>query len=270
MTSESPFATPSAQPSGVPSSQPSSPPSSQPSYQPSNQPSALPSKNPSEKPSMSSAPSSQPSESPSTSTHPSSSPSIKPTTIPSSSSQPSGAPSSRPSENRVTVANVLAEIRAVEHFGCLNDDVSWRVFDGTTDEYECERNDLETATQLAFSQIFYELKSIPKALRVYSASSSKDSDPIKYRLEGRLSNSDPLDQGWVVISEGTLPWSDNFERNPSGLTIESTFNQGDTRRHYTQVEFYDYQEVYQAYLLTFESPRDPQQSHLRIGEVEIP
>ena len=78
------------------------------------------------------------------------------------------------------------------------------------------------------------------------------------------------DQGWQEISSGILPWISSESRNPVGLAISSTHNNGDNSLNFVEVKFYDNAEPYYEYKLSFPELRSRSASQLQFAEIELP
>lgn len=122
--------------------------------------------------------------------------------------------------------------------------------------------------------------SIVTGMRVYAASTIDDSSyniPISYTIEGRNNGA----SYWEVISNASFDKSgiNNNEqessppgRNPNGVAIHSSFEQGDSRLTYEEAIFDGNTESYEEYRVTFPRMRGhpPNDTFaLRIGELEL-
>lgn len=75
---------------------------------------------------------------------------------------------------------------------------------------------------------------------------------------------------WNLISQRNLPWVSDFDRNPNGVHISSTYGNGDDARYYMDVKFYDNTTPYYEYRVSFPELRNPDSLVLQISEVELP
>ncbi|KAL7539583.1 hypothetical protein ACHAXR_009408 [Thalassiosira sp. AJA248-18] len=201
------------------------------------------------------------------------SPTKGPTTPPTRS--PSLSPSVNPTANPTTelpddgvlVTNILGGSTAT-NFGCVNLLWGqWKSTDGTTTKYWCNRTGMHSqATGLIFSPDHGQL-TIPKALRLYTANSCKNCDPISYMLEGRVDST----ADWVEIDSSELPGiTDGPDRNDQYLQINSSYASGDPNLTYTPtIHFHSHGEAYLEYKLTL-VPKNPTANSLQFAEIEIP
>lgn len=79
-----------------------------------------------------------------------------------------------------------------------------------------------------------------------------------------------LAKAWTDIAEGHLPWISGFDRNPLGLEIFSTYDQGDKDFHYMDVVFYDNDSIFMDYKISFPELRDQDSMSLQLAELELP
>ena len=75
---------------------------------------------------------------------------------------------------------------------------------------------------------------------------------------------------WTDIAEGHLPWISEFDRNPLGLGIDSTYENGDENHYYMEVVLYDNNSTYMDYRISFPELRDPDSLSLQFAEIELP
>lgn len=48
-----------------------------------------------------------------------------------------------------------------------------------------------------------------------------------------------VDDNWLLISKGSLPWISEFDRNPTGVEIVSTYESGDSEKYFMEVTLHD-------------------------------
>lgn len=118
-------------------------------------------------------------------------------------------------------------------------------------------------------------KSVGKKLRVYANTNCTECNPVKYKVVGSTSTSFDASMHSrmlqeFVIAEGTLPWIDNEDipKNPLNTVIKSTYESGDNKLIYTEVEFLDNELVFETYLISFNENRGAN-TPLIVGEVEL-
>jgi hypothetical protein len=75
---------------------------------------------------------------------------------------------------------------------------------------------------------------------------------------------------WTDIAEGHLPWISDYDRNPLGLGIFSTYESGDDDHYFMEVTFYDNNSTYMDYRISFPELRDPHSLSLQFAEIELP
>ena len=155
-------------------------------------------------------------------------PSQSPSTT--SSSEPSTQPSAYRGE---PTHNIVGSDSYLISDGCSSSSLEDMIFDGSTDEFVCERA-LNSTFQII---VWPKLKnpSIVEKLRVYADHNCSQCDPVDYVIEGREGDSDD----WTVISSGDLPWVDEVPlRNEEGISIDnSTYEHGDESLSFTEVIF---------------------------------
>jgi hypothetical protein len=120
-----------------------------------------------------------------------------------------------------------------------------------------------------------EKKSVSKKLRVYANTNCAECNPVKYKVVGSTSSSFDASMHSrmlkeFVIAEGTLPWIDDEDvrKNPNNTLIESTYESGDNKLIYTEVDFLDNELVFEKYLISFDENRGAN-TPLIVGEVEL-
>ena len=79
-------------------------------------------------------------------------------------------------------------------------------------------------------------------------------------------------QGWTLIQEGHLPWVSERDRNAvgTGIGIESSYENGDIGKYYSEVKFYENTATYYEYKVLFPATSDPNSLTLQFSEIEIP
>jgi hypothetical protein len=88
-----------------------------------------------------------------------------------------------------------------------------------------------------------------------------------YVSEGTL---DGTDVDWTTIEEDDLPWISQYDRNPVGIGISSTYENGDTDKNYREVKFFDNTTPYYEYKISFPELKNPESLELQFAEVELP
>jgi hypothetical protein len=78
------------------------------------------------------------------------------------------------------------------------------------------------------------------------------------------------DSDWDLISEGDLPWTSEYDRNPTGVTISSTNEGGDPNKYFTEVLFYQSTTPYYQYKILFPETRDPDSMRVQFSQIEMP
>lgn len=78
------------------------------------------------------------------------------------------------------------------------------------------------------------------------------------------------DEGWEQISSGNLPWISEFDRNPSGVQIHSTYESGDANRYFMEAKFYESTTPYYEYKISFLEMREPASTMVQFSELELP
>jgi hypothetical protein len=134
-------------------------------------------------------------------------------------------------------------------------------------------------TGIVFSRpVDDERLSIPKGIRVYTANSCKNCDPLYYILEGSM-NATTTNQWiastdqWIEIDKGEFPFIlEGLSRNPQGLPINSTHKNADPNLFSTEVHFNSHKTTYLEYRLTFEPRAHSNNTHqnVQLAEIEIP
>mmetsp|Transcript_27403 Transcript_27403/g.44964 ORF Transcript_27403/g.44964 Transcript_27403/m.44964 type:complete len:165 (+) Transcript_27403:2-496(+) len=81
---------------------------------------------------------------------------------------------------------------------------------------------------------------------------------------------DTADDSWTLIKEGDLPWISEFDRNPLGVAVSSTYENGDENLYHMEVKFYDNTMPYQEYQIRFPELRNPDSLQLQFSEIELP
>jgi len=81
---------------------------------------------------------------------------------------------------------------------------------------------------------------------------------------------DTADDSWTLIKEGDLPWISEFDRNPLGVGISSTYENGDDNKYYMEVKFYGNTIPYYEYQIRFLELRNPEYLQLQFSEIELP
>jgi hypothetical protein len=111
--------------------------------------------------------------------------------------------------------------------------------------------------------------SIVTKLRVYANTVCEGCDPITYKVVGIASSSYLRRLEETTLQEGNLPWINekNVTRNPTNVTIVSTFQNPDKSLSYTQVVFAN-DKSFTEYAVTFDTNREAG-TDLIVGEVEL-
>ena len=115
-----------------------------------------------------------------------------------------------------------------------------------------------------FCQIWSFFLSIPFAF-TSSLPNSPNCDGTVYDLKGRIDANSP----WVDIGSGDLPWKDTaYGRNGWPITINSSYESGDTNLNYAEMFFPTNGDQFLEYRLVFTATRNPD-SYLQLGEAEL-
>ncbi|KAL7554934.1 hypothetical protein ACHAWF_018496 [Thalassiosira exigua] len=78
------------------------------------------------------------------------------------------------------------------------------------------------------------------------------------------------DLDWTLISQGSLPWISEFDRNPSGVAISSTYESGDPDKYFMEVNFHENTTPYYEYRFVFLETRNPDSTMTQFSELELP
>lgn len=68
---------------------------------------------------------------------------------------------------------------------------------------------------------------------IYMQPCDEAQNPMFYFTDGSFDGT--ADVGWTLISEGNLPWLSEFDRNPQGLAISSTYESGDGEKNAVEI-----------------------------------
>ncbi len=107
--------------------------------------------------------------------------------------------------------------------------------------------------------------SIVHGMRLYTSNTATNADPATYVLEGRSKPDGP----WELIGAGDLDMSIT-SRNNRGFPIESTYESADNNYTHWEVSFANNTKAYWDYKISLPTMRNPTQSTLQFGEVELP
>ncbi|KAK1734850.1 hypothetical protein QTG54_014310 [Skeletonema marinoi] len=167
-------------------------------------------------------------------------------------------------EDGVFVNSVLDEDSVLSIEGCNSWSRAHAAMDRNTEKFVCDREGIQNIpASVVFSPPRSQLSIVHK-LRMYTASSSANSDPASFILEGRVKP----DAEWEIISSGDLDLP--LDRNGRGKPLGSTYESGDTNRHYIEVSLSSNTKAYWDYKLSIPATRDPIRSDLQFAEVELP
>lgn len=75
---------------------------------------------------------------------------------------------------------------------------------------------------------------------------------------------------WTLISEGSLPWIPDDRRNPVGVQLLSTYEEGDPSKFFAEVRLYNSTTPYDEYKILFPETRDPESPMIEFAELELP
>lgn len=78
------------------------------------------------------------------------------------------------------------------------------------------------------------------------------------------------EEGWDLIEEGVLSWISSFDRNPLGVAISSSYEDGDTSKYFMEKKFYKNTTPYYEYMIQFTETRDPDSNGVQFAEIELP
>ena len=166
------------------------------------------------------------------------------------------------------VASILDKGSTISSFGCRDPThkETIRAIDQTTEKFFCERTSLHSTAGIIASPST-KMSTIAKGLRLYTHNNCPACDVVSYIIEGRIND----ESGWVMISEGDLPWTDNaLPRNEWGDDVISTFEGGDVKLHFIEVRFPENNKAFLEYKVSFTSIRDPKSKFIQFGEMEVP
>ncbi len=86
-------------------------------------------------------------------------------------------------------------------------------------------------------------------------------------LQFVISTSNPE---WTLISAGSFPWISEYQRNPDGVQMLSTYDEGDTSKYFSEVRLYSSTTPYDEYMILFPETRDPEATMIEFAELELP
>lgn len=254
LTTTSPTSSPTASQTDTPSASPFASPSVSPSFS-SDKPSTSPTLNPSVAPSMNSDTlTGSPSVVPTLTT---TSPNTNPPVI-----SPVAEP---PTSLELQVTNVISmsSIHIENTKGVKY--ICSEAVDGQTSDCSINRNGFTSKSLAGFIATPPENeRSIVKKLRVYKNKDCYNCDPRSFKLSGRKSASDP----WTVIAEGSLTL-DSGRNKHLGVSINSSFESGDTALKFIEVQIQNDEEYWQ-YEVIFPLIKDNGVRDVRFSEVELP
>lgn len=75
---------------------------------------------------------------------------------------------------------------------------------------------------------------------------------------------------WTFISEGSIPWISEFDRNPLGVGISSNYEDGDEHKFFMEVKFYESKTPFFQYQIYFPEVRDSDHTSIQFAELELP
>jgi len=81
---------------------------------------------------------------------------------------------------------------------------------------------------------------------------------------------DTIENSWTLIQQGDLPWISEFDRNPLGVAVSSTYENGDENFYHMEVKFFANTMPYQEYEIRFPELRNPDSLQLQFSEIELP
>jgi len=197
---------------------------------------------------------------------PSVSPSVPPTAYPTH--PPTPSPTAAVADNAQAVNTILYP-GSVESSGCSRTVRAGSAIAPTTEKFFCDHLDMPTqdgiwVDSLTFSPAHGKL-SVAKDLRLYTHNNCANCDCVDYLLEGRVDAS----SAWEEIGSGDFPWRDQaICRNSRGITINSTFESGDSDLCYDSVGFPSHSTPYLDYKYTCRRTRKNHRYH-QVGRIEL-
>lgn len=78
------------------------------------------------------------------------------------------------------------------------------------------------------------------------------------------------EEGFTLIKEGRLPWISQFDRNPLGVQLSSSYENGDTAKYFMEVKLFENTSPFYEYIIRFPQLRDPDSMILQFSEIELP
>ena len=148
--------------------------------------------------------------------------------------------------------------------------VNKRILDQTTEKWYCGGRAGTEYPGLIVSPSHGKM-SIAKKLRIYTHNNCPNCDAVAFILSGRVDSSSV----WVEIDSGDLPWryESAYSRNSRGLLIDaSTYESGDSRRTFTEVNMTSNNVAYLEYKVQFTQVRggDGELGTVQTSEIELP
>jgi len=148
--------------------------------------------------------------------------------------------------------------------------VNKRILDQTTEKWYCGGRAGTEYPGLIVSPSHGKM-SIAKKLRIYTHNNCPNCDAVAFILSGRVDSNSV----WVEIDSGDLPWryESAYSRNSRGLLIDaSTYESGDTRRTFTEVDMTSNNVAYLEYKVQFTQVRggDGELGKVQTSEIELP
>lgn len=174
----------------------------------------------------------------------------------------------------------LGEIRVKSHPGfCLNalygSYYKMARFTTCYSDYGDEVSDSFLVQKFSYSPITRNLQNSNSYFGVTCASYDRKNGHISQKTCSSSASDQKFiisDQtgNWTLISEGSFPWVPEIDRNPVGVEILSTYDEGDKSLYFVEVRLYNSTTPYDEYKLLFPKTRDPNSLMLEFAELELP
>jgi hypothetical protein len=170
----------------------------------------------------------------------------------------------RNTDQGVPVSSILNQNSILSFEGCNSVTRGSSANDRNTEKIWCDRSGLQNIpATIVFSPPKSQLSIVHK-LRMYTSNTANNADPASFILEGRV----VPDEEWEFIASGDLNLS--YDRNPRGLSIQSSYESGGVNLTYTEVPLLNNTKAYWDYKLSIPSTRNPNHQNLQFAEIELP
>ena len=156
---------------------------------------------------------------------------------------------------RTDAASVILPTDSFATFGCISETAPGDAYDGTTDSFECMKDNNPDNKYGIILTPPNDRPSIVEALRVYATSdcgavlnslgAPAGCDPIDFKVEGRggpdcFRSFDFIADSatWRLLNKGDLTWS-STTRNTAGQPIVSDYTDGDLNKNFVEVSMFN-------------------------------